>query len=139
MDNVTADRKKSGRLALRFLARPDVQERLGRSHAPVGTPVVVCEWETSMREIRAMLQAARSGGDVPNVLILIRKGDDVHPLAATKDVDFTEDVIVDHEVHDESVVGHVYQALGPKKWDIEKGLARDIQRFKMQDMKLELV
>ncbi|MGP9724719.1 hypothetical protein ACT3SZ_11960 [Corynebacterium sp. AOP40-9SA-29] len=139
MGDVTTERKMSGRLALRFLARSDVQERLRRSHTPVGTPVVVCEWGASMKEVRSMLLAAKRGGDVPGVLILIREGDDVYLLAALKDADFVGDAIAENEVHDDSLVGHVYQALTPKKWGIEKGLDTDVHRFTMQDMKLELV
>lgn len=126
MDANSTDRMKSGRLAMRYLADSGVRDDLHRASVPLDAPVVVCEWETSMGEVMSMISRARAAAEVSpdHVLIVIRRGEAMQSIvASSQDVQVMGDYISSNEVHADSCVGHLYEALLPRKqWSFGAGM-----------------
>lgn len=141
MESMTTEREDSAKLALRFLAREGIRERLAESGSPSDSPVVVCEWDTDMVEVRAMVSRvrARKGDEAMSVLILVRRDDQILPLVVGRLAAPFEDVIFDHDIHGASAIGHVYQALEPKTWDVERGISPEARLVTSGGLRFTLV
>lgn len=123
MDASNSERIKSGRMAVRLLADPQVRESLRRASVPFDAPVVVCEWETSMGEVMCMIErgCAAASAQVEHVVIAFRRQDEMFTIiASSSDVQVLGDYISASEIHAASPIGHVYEALQPhKKWNLD--------------------
>lgn len=117
------DRVKSGRLAVRFLADPEVRESFRRASVPSDAPVIVCEWDTSMGEVMAMIKraVATTPKDPEHAIIAFRRDEDMHTIIATSSkIQILGDYISASDVHANSSIGHVYEALEPnKRWQFD--------------------
>lgn len=148
MDAITADRLKSGRLALRYLADAGVRGQLRKAEVPEDAPVVVCEWETSVGEVKEMIHRARETctSFADHVLVVIRRDEALQCLAASsQSIELIGDFISSDEVHGRSCIGHVYEALLPRKqWRIDSGMqisgaANEASVYNVGDTSFELV
>lgn len=148
MGGITADRLKSGRLALRYLADAGVRKMLRNASVPEDAPIAICEWETPVGEVMQMIGKARMTCDSTpdHVLVVIRRGEAMQSLAATSErIELIGDYISSNEVHRQSSIGHVYEALLPRKeWHIGdgmqgRGIVREASVYKIGDTSFELV
>lgn len=128
MDAAVKARITSAKLAARYLATPTVREKFKDAPYLLDNPVVICEWETSTGEVTEMVQRAQHDTEVKETLVLIRREDSLSSLCALgPTLPAPKGGLSTDEIHQHSPIGHVYEALLPrKKWTITEGMRQAV-------------
>lgn len=129
MDVKTKDRFESAKLAARYLASPAMRDQFRDAPHLLNNPVVVCEWETLANEVEEMVIRAQRNVEEKETLIIIRRDDSLSVLSASdSSFPISGDSIPSDQVHDDAYIGHVYEALLPrKKWTITDGMLQEVK------------
>lgn len=148
MEGISKERVKSGRLALRYLADKKVRNDLRSADVPLESPTVVAEWDSPVKEILTMIKRAHSACKTTqdHAIVVIRRDETIYSLIASdENVAILGDFINSNEVHAQSHIGDVYEALLPrKKWQIDGGIEnpaapRESVGLNFGNIKFELV
>lgn len=111
MTDLTAERRESGKLTLKYLSDGVNRARLRKVGIEASTPIVVCEWTTPVSEVLGMLRLQDGSS---KVLVSIRRESAIFTLTASADVPDGLDSLSLRDMHRDSEIGMVYDALKPK-------------------------
>lgn len=116
MAELTAERKATAKLAMRYLMKPETRKHLKEHGFEPQAPVVACEWESSVSEVLGML---RMQDGSKHVIVLIRKDEEILTLFATTEEAPDDSVSVSaSEMHGQSTIGLVYETLQVAKYAV---------------------
>ncbi|MBB2958881.1 hypothetical protein [Pseudoclavibacter helvolus] len=113
MTEMSAERRKTAKFVMRYLSNGENKKRLRASGFTPTTPLIACEWESTVSEVRAMMR--RQDG-AQQLFVLIRREEKIYTLAGStvKGEDVPVEAIALQGLDANLEIGMVYDSLNAR-------------------------